>query len=504
MDGLTRTFIDSLARKDIADTLADKEELADILSLPKRYEFPGAQPVSLEPRVGLSRIVSEDFLVCEKTDGTRYLFYIPRIIINAESVKAGNVITNYKCYLIDREYNFFTVFCHLSVDFLIKLSTTPNSNAALGDRLEFTGLFDGEVVEDTASPSSTPKDIEPQLKLSTASRELCFYLFDCMYFHNRSLMHADYRARLASAATLLSFVQACFNITTGTKQQLKFRTKRFYEKQDTASLFASLPSLPHKCDGIIFTSVDDPYTPGTCKSIQKWKPLNQNTVDCKVALHQSKFLEMAETDYTYIMANRKAYLAAAALPPDRRAPEQKELLTRIKGIADRVLQTRATVYTAELYVASMGLIEPEPVGSIILADGQKYETLKKKQADLDRAGKPLILEVFWDPSKEGVILLPCGKSLNFIADLDCGRIQPLTVRVRKTIQGCWKSNKVRVDKPLPNSRSTYESVCRSFDEHIDEERLCRILVGQEAPPVSYKRIVDCPFALRTVETEGYP
>ncbi|KAG1085410.1 hypothetical protein G6F42_021411 [Rhizopus arrhizus] len=53
-------------------------------------------------------------------------------------------------------------------------------------------------------------------------------------------------------------------------------------------VFEQIPKLKHKSDGIIWTPVKCPYTPGTCEKLLKWKPPELNTVDFRIAARWSK------------------------------------------------------------------------------------------------------------------------------------------------------------------------------------------------------------------------
>ncbi|ESU45792.1 MRNA capping enzyme alpha subunit (mRNA guanylyltransferase) [Giardia duodenalis] len=114
MDELTSAFMKALPElpQDIAFTY--KSEIRTILTLKDGSIFPGAQPVSLEPRRGLPDIVINEYLLCEKTDGTRFLLYIPidftepnmALDLTAHTTESEGLALPRTYFLIDREYNF--------------------------------------------------------------------------------------------------------------------------------------------------------------------------------------------------------------------------------------------------------------------------------------------------------------------------------------------------------------------------------------------------------------
>ena len=61
--------------------------------------FPGSHPVSLT-REHLSG--TTDYLVCEKSDGVRYLMYLPQIV-NIRGINECH------CFLVDRKYRFWRI-----------------------------------------------------------------------------------------------------------------------------------------------------------------------------------------------------------------------------------------------------------------------------------------------------------------------------------------------------------------------------------------------------------
>ena len=115
--------------------------------------FPGAQPVSLEPRRDLTTILNNDFKVCEKTDGIRHLFFLDLSQTVVTQQEFENVVqqnnpdisTYETAFFVDREYNFYLV--------KIKMKVTQFLEQEGIDTYEkyrsFKMLLDGELVMDT-------------------------------------------------------------------------------------------------------------------------------------------------------------------------------------------------------------------------------------------------------------------------------------------------------------------------------------------------------------------
>ncbi len=72
-----------------------------------------------------------------------------------------------------------------------------------------------------------------------------------------------------------------------------------------------IPTLKHKSDGLIFTSLTSGYSTGTFEKMLKWKPPNENSIDFKLHLDFSQvqsydekprfclFKWMQKEDHTY-------------------------------------------------------------------------------------------------------------------------------------------------------------------------------------------------------------
>eukprot|EP00768_Dysnectes_brevis_P004872 gnl/Dysnectes_brevis/3528_a4481_859.p1 GENE.gnl/Dysnectes_brevis/3528_a4481_859~~gnl/Dysnectes_brevis/3528_a4481_859.p1 ORF type:complete len:448 (-),score=65.01 gnl/Dysnectes_brevis/3528_a4481_859:31-1374(-) len=245
MDKLTSEFVKKHSVP--SESQLDLEKLSqitcDLCGLETATHFPGSQPVSLESRTGLTKIVTERYVACEKTDGTRFLLLVPKQVPQ----KGKPIIA----YLIGRRFEFIQFNLQFRDKKAMKFKVWPS-------------LFDGELVTDTITRPGTTQ----------SKTFLSFYIFDAMNFAGRDLSKLNLVERLKRVKPFLNLVRS---------PDVKMVPKRMYPKSKLAHLFSTvLPSLPHENDGIIFTPVDPPYKPGTCPGIMKWKPREKNSVDFKV------------------------------------------------------------------------------------------------------------------------------------------------------------------------------------------------------------------------------
>jgi len=63
------------------------------------------------------------------------------------------------------------------------------------------------------------------------------------------------------------------------------RAKTFWDVADTKMVLEKfIPQLTHENDGLIFSPNADPYLPGQCNELLKWKPADLNTVDFRLSI----------------------------------------------------------------------------------------------------------------------------------------------------------------------------------------------------------------------------
>ena len=190
-----------------------------------RETFPGAQPVSLTKK-NLPQVARTPYVVCEKSDGERHMLMVYKGLV----------------YIIDRMFNIYRV--NLSL---------PN--------LEKTSLLDGELIVDTTSVGK-----------QTTVRYL---VYDAVHLLGRSVSHESLLHRLRGA-----FIELIRPRTARKDDSFAIYCKDFFDVCHSAAVVFPLGCrLPHLCDGLIFTPVDDAYKGGTCQRLLKWKPAHMNTVD---------------------------------------------------------------------------------------------------------------------------------------------------------------------------------------------------------------------------------
>ncbi|KAI1326405.1 mRNA capping enzyme [Xylariaceae sp. FL0255] len=222
-----------------------RKEVASLLGRPSTG-FPGAQPVSFS-RKHIEELKREDYYVCEKSDGMRYLLYITQDDHGTELH-----------YFIDRKNDYWWVN-HGSLHFPL-----PNDEA----KAHSATVLDGELVIDT---------------LEDGSKEPRYLVFDCLVLNGQVLMNRELGKRLGY------FQEQVF-------KPYKALMDKYPVERPFQPFFVDLKSmqfaygvqmifdvviqkLKHGNDGLIFTCLNSFYKPGTDPHILKWKDAEENTID---------------------------------------------------------------------------------------------------------------------------------------------------------------------------------------------------------------------------------
>ncbi|KAH8915400.1 hypothetical protein BT69DRAFT_1230124 [Atractiella rhizophila] len=213
--------------------------------------FPGSQPVSFS-RQSFALLESEDFWVCEKSDGLRLMIMI-----------LSRPTGHQEVYLIDRKERFFEV----------QNLRFPHQD---GEEYNHSNtIIDGELVID--------------IERHNSGLEVLRYLaFDCIVLDSESLMQRPLSSRYGRLKSWIiepmvrylrkhphEQARMPFEVTLK-PMELSYGIQKVLETH--------MPGLKHGNDGLIFTSAEAQYTIGTDRRILKWKPPSENSIDFRLEL----------------------------------------------------------------------------------------------------------------------------------------------------------------------------------------------------------------------------
>lgn len=187
--------------------------------------FPGCQPVSIE-RKHFPTLKSNDYVVCEKTDGERVFIVCLRVQNKNRAV------------LVNRAFQI-TDISHLNL----------RRTAYAGSILDAELCADGKIL-----------------------------VFDALVVDGQRVSHLNFIERF-------TYMDAfCRGIIVMSTDEYLISVKRFFPVHDFG-IFQDdyLPQLEaNEVDGLIFTPVDCSVLTGTHETMFKWKPREKNTVDFKL------------------------------------------------------------------------------------------------------------------------------------------------------------------------------------------------------------------------------
>nr|GAT53305.1 mRNA guanylyltransferase [Mycena chlorophos] len=240
-----------------------------------RHRFPGSQPVSFS-QADLARLESEDFWVCEKSDGVRVL-----LVILTDLDAQGNGSGEQVVRLFDRNNDFYELD-----GFYFPHHENPQKPM-------LNTIVDGELV----------CDVDPRTNQET----LRFLAFDCLVVNNENVMSRFLDKRYGRLKEW--FYKPFLRMTKDHSHVVQnhpfdIQVKDIKPSYHAEQVFAELPKLKHGSDGLIYTCVNAVYTPATDSNIDgliytcvnavytpatdsnilKWKPPSENSIDFKLVL----------------------------------------------------------------------------------------------------------------------------------------------------------------------------------------------------------------------------
>lgn len=291
------------------------------------FRFPGLQVINFTKQmVKPFSLYHKRILICEKSDGVRYLMITFR---------------NGKSLFLNRKEEFYAIDPLTFVDL-------PSNVAA--DCWEIEYMFDGELILDrTATPSQDDGNlilIKPNFsseeqgiktkshKLATGFFKLNYVIFDAIVIKSENIGHLKFKERLSRLATFgkeLEFVRFSFKylgdkfmrVFSQVSKDPKFNSKiqsgylfpnkarngnssiigneggrlkspsielfiKDYFSFDKISwIYEIAKQLPHENDGVILNYDDYPYYCGTSDEVFKFKPAHLNTIDFELKEYQN-------------------------------------------------------------------------------------------------------------------------------------------------------------------------------------------------------------------------
>ncbi|KAI5922212.1 mRNA capping enzyme [Camillea tinctor] len=228
-----------------------RQEVAQLLGR-NTPAFPGAQPVSFMRR-HLDVLRREDYYVCEKSDGMRYLLYL-----------AADENGQETHYLIDRKNDYWFIDSS-SLHFPLPQNQQDFHKAT---------VLDGELVIDT---------------MSDGRKEPRYLVFDCLAIDGLVLMSRELNKRLGYFREQL--YKPYKKLLEDYPEERPFQP--FFIDQKSMQFAYGIEmmfqdvikNLKHGNDGLIFTCLRTEYKPGTDPHTLKWKSAEENTIDVLWKLH---------------------------------------------------------------------------------------------------------------------------------------------------------------------------------------------------------------------------
>ena len=197
---------------------AAKDFIHSVWGSRNRDTFPGSHPISVEKR-HFETLAKNEYVVCEKTDGTRYML---------------------ACFVHDgRKYSLF-VNRNMTM-YQVSLCVPSNT------------ILDGELVR-------------------MRNGDTVYMIFDGNIVNGVDVQRMNYIDRLKMTETATKGPVA--------PNGIRITNKTVWPKQSVAHL--DTLTFPYSTDGYIFTPVNEPVRMETHETMFKWKPLHEITVDFKV------------------------------------------------------------------------------------------------------------------------------------------------------------------------------------------------------------------------------
>ena len=278
----------------------------------KKFNFPGLQVINMDrEKLNYFTHFPERFLLCEKSDGVRYLL-----------IQYKNGI----CHLVGRNLQFYEI----NISERLPPSYYPKEEWTIDY------LLDGELILDDVNEEFDDKS--KFIKLNEKFKKINFLIFDAVVIKGINIGYLPFRNRLIELNKLFKeeygiskYVKNCAksyinklkdelktNKSSNNSKGLDFPNPNKLEKEipkiipgtvttnnvnnkyitlymkdyfnfnDVERLNEFIKLLPHHNDGLIINVDDYPYYSGQSCEIFKWKPIEMNTIDFEIKYNKEK------------------------------------------------------------------------------------------------------------------------------------------------------------------------------------------------------------------------
>ena len=278
----------------------------------KKFNFPGLQVINMDrEKLNYFTHFPERFLLCEKSDGVRYLL-----------IQYKNGI----CHLVGRNLQFYEI----NISERLPPSYYPKEEWTIDY------LLDGELILDDVNEEFDDKS--KFIKLNGKFKKINFLIFDAVVIKGINIGYLPFRNRLIELNKLFKeeygiskYVKNCaksyinklkdelktnkssnnskgldfpnpnklekeiLKIIPGTvttnyvnNKYITLYMKDYFNFNDVERLNEFIKLLPHHNDGLIINVDDYPYYSGQSCEIFKWKPIEMNTIDFEIKYNKEK------------------------------------------------------------------------------------------------------------------------------------------------------------------------------------------------------------------------
>lgn len=243
------TFMEGISRG--VELMTDQAAVSELHRVTQEYchwttgGFPGSQPVSMD-RNNLNLLRTKPYRVSWKADGTRYML----LIVGEDHI-----------YFFGRDFQCFRVSPLRFVnrrDLRVHLKNT---------------LLDGEMVIDRSNGVDRPR----------------YLVYDIIHFEGQDVGSMPFVERLECVKKEIVFSRyeaMKFGMINKLEEPFSVAVKDFWEVTMAGYLLSPkfCEKLTHEPDGLIFQPAKEPYVPGQCDEVLKWKPVEMNSVDFRMKI----------------------------------------------------------------------------------------------------------------------------------------------------------------------------------------------------------------------------